>query len=163
MHEDLDDRRSADREPPLRLCPEVPLPDAPYRPGTEDRRPELPELSDADPWPRSAVVRFGLDLLNHGFPWEAHEVWERPWRARRTTDPAGAELLQTLIQLAAARVLARDGRTTGARRVVERALAHLAASRTEAPRFGLAPEEIESALLDAPDSRQLPVPPLVPR
>lgn len=85
----------------MRLVPELPLPPAPHRPGAP--RPTL--AIPADP---ARAFRWGVDLLNHGFAWEAHEVWEARWR-----EAAGDErrLLQGLIQLAAARLASALGRS----------------------------------------------------
>jgi hypothetical protein len=55
----------------------------------------------AERWRENEDYLFGCDLYNHGYLWEAHEAWEGLWhRARQDTDQA--ELLQGLIQCAAA-------------------------------------------------------------
>ena len=77
-------------------------------------------------WQRHPAFLWGLDLYNHGYPWEAHEVWETLWR-QAPRPSAVRDLLQALIQCAAAVVHATAGRTAGQRRLAERALARLAA------------------------------------
>jgi hypothetical protein len=77
-------------------------------------------------WQRHPAFLWGLDLYNHGYPWEAHEVWETLWR-QAPRPSAVRDLLQALIQCAAAAVHARDGRPAGQRRLAERALARLGA------------------------------------
>ena len=64
--------------------------------------------------------RFGVDLFNHGYYWEAHEVWEGLWHAcgRKGTL---ADFLKGLIRLAAAGVKAREGNPTGVIRHARRA------------------------------------------
>ena len=69
----------------------------------------LPEPSD-----EPTAIRFGVDLFNHGYYWEAHEVWEGPWRQA----PAGSDrklFLQALIRLAAAALKLRLGSVAGVR------------------------------------------------
>jgi hypothetical protein len=77
-------------------------------------------------WQRHPAFLWGLDLYNHGYPWEAHEVWETLWQQAPRGD-AVRVMLQGLIQCAAAVVHARAGRVTGRRRLAERAWARLTA------------------------------------
>jgi hypothetical protein len=81
---------------------------------------------DKPAWQRHPAFLWGLDLYNHGYPWEAHEVWETLWR-QAPRGSAVREMLQALIQCAAAVVHAAAGRPAGQRRLAERALARLAA------------------------------------
>lgn len=140
--------------PPLpdaqRRCPQRAFPARAYRLGTREPRPSIPTLDDR-PAPGSEALLFGCDLLEGGFPWEAHEVWERAWQRARMEGAADSvkDLLQGLIQLAAARVLARDGRPTAALRVADRARARLARADREAQRFGFDPDRLERALTAA--------------
>lgn len=76
---------------------------------------------------------FGIDLYNAGFVWEAHESWERIWRVAER-GPA-SELLQGLIQCAAAAVKVAQNNAAGLRAVSERALGHLRAA--DSPLMGL--------------------------
>jgi predicted metal-dependent hydrolase len=63
---------------------------------------------------------FGLDLFNHGYYWEAHEVWEGLWHAAGRSGLT-ANFMQALIKLAAAGVKAREARPEGVRRHSRRA------------------------------------------
>lgn len=89
------------------------------------------ELRD---WPASESFRFGIDLFNHAYFWEAHEAWEVIWKAL----PEGPErrLVRGLIQLAAALLKMEVGEAEGARRLVERAKGNLAAD-LDARRFSV--------------------------
>lgn len=130
-----------------RFAPHDELPQAAFRPGRGARPRATPGAALAagarcprgDGWRASRPFLFGVDLYNHGFPWEAHEVWEALWHAARR-DPTlarEASLLRGLIQLAAAAVLVRDGRARGAERVARRAATHLrAAAAVEGPPHG---------------------------
>jgi predicted metal-dependent hydrolase len=82
---------------------------------------------DLTRWRNSTAYAYAVDLFNHGFYWEAHEVWEGLWGAvgRRGTT---ADFLKGLIKLAAALVKAREGRRQGVQRHARRAaelFAHL--------------------------------------
>ena len=68
----------------------------------------------------SAEFLYALDLFNHGYYWEAHEVWEGLWHACGRSGST-ADFLKGLIKLAAAGVKAREGRAAGVRRHAERA------------------------------------------
>jgi hypothetical protein len=48
---------------------------------------------------RGDAFAYGADLYNHGFFWEAHDVWEAPWMAA-TPNSARRQTLRTLIQMA---------------------------------------------------------------
>ncbi len=52
-------------------------------------------------WRTNEDYLFGVDLYNHGYLWEAHEVWEGLWHAAKH-DPPQADFLQGLIQCTAA-------------------------------------------------------------
>src|SRR5262245_59054964 len=89
-----------------------PLPNVRYIPG---RSPSHPRDSldkpadgnggasplDLDLWEACDEYLYGIDLFNHGYWWEAHEVFEAFWRAAGRGTPLG-DLLQGLIQAAAA-------------------------------------------------------------
>jgi hypothetical protein len=107
-----------------------PLPATPYLPGVSPRDQRPPETErratvDVDALASDDDFRHGLDLFNHGFPWEAHEVWEPLWFAapRERSERA---LLQGLIQLAAAAVKAKSGLLDPARLLVRSACEYLA-------------------------------------
>lgn len=64
-------------------------------------KPERVEVLDPERWPDCETYLFGVDLLNLGYWWEAHEALEGLWRAAgRESEPG--RLLQGLIQVAAA-------------------------------------------------------------
>lgn len=100
-----------------RLLPQVPLPACPYIPGQGPR----PELEGPDPW------LWGIDLFNHGFYWEAHEVWEGLWQACPKQSPEGLAL-RGLIQAAAACLKSRLGNARGREILSARAIDTLEAS-----------------------------------
>lgn len=101
----------------VRLLPQVPLPARPYLPGQGPR----PELEGPDPW------LWGIDLFNHGFYWEAHEVWEGLWQVSLKQAPEGLAL-RGLIQAAAACLKSLQGNMRGRDILVARAIATLEAS-----------------------------------
>ncbi len=99
-----------------RLAPDLGFPHYAFVPG-ETPHPSragaqshgLLELAD-----EKTSILFGIDLFNHGYFWEAHEVWENPWRRA----PAGSDrklFLQGLIRLAAAALKLRSGSPAGLR------------------------------------------------
>ncbi len=61
-----------------------------------------------DDWPANADYLFGVDLFNHGYYWEAHEVWEGLWHACGRAGILG-DFLKGLIQLTASGVKVRQG------------------------------------------------------
>jgi predicted metal-dependent hydrolase len=63
-------------------------------------------------WRENEDYLFGIDLYNHGYLWEAHEVWERLWHASKG-DPLQADLYQGLIQCAAAALKVPMGQPRG--------------------------------------------------
>jgi predicted metal-dependent hydrolase len=65
------------------------------------------------------VWAYGVDLFRHGFPWEAHEAWERLWKAAPEGSPEKAAL-KGLIQLAAVLVTLELGHTDAATRLATR-------------------------------------------
>jgi predicted metal-dependent hydrolase len=85
---------------------------------------------DLDRWADSAAYCYAIDLFNHGFYWEAHEVWEGLWRDLGRVG-LGADFLKGLIKLAAALVKAREGRREGVRRHARRAGQLFAAVRAD--------------------------------
>jgi len=71
-------------------------------------------------WRVSSDYLFGIDLFNHGFYWEAHEIWEQLWIACGRSGQE-ADFLKGLIKLAAAGVKVREGRPIGVQRHASRA------------------------------------------
>ena len=117
--------------PPSRLTA-LPLPPYAYVPGQNPhplRHPAghrygvpTPVYAALDPqhWAASEPYLYGIDLFNHGYYWEAHEVWEGLWRTYARTEPI-ARFLQALITLAAVGVKQRQGQARGVQRHGERA------------------------------------------
>lgn len=152
---------------PPRYLPDRVLPPYAYVPGGPHPHPvrdprgharDAPEPAPLEPdrWQRSADYLWAIDLYNAGYPWEAHEVWEGLWRQ---AEPGPVrELLQAIIQLAAAAVQLRRGRPDGAARIIARARAHLEAAGS-GPQLGLDLAALAAALVwfaGAPHTRPLP-------
>jgi hypothetical protein len=100
-----------------RYLPERPLPARAFIPGQSPRtdRPVAPPPAaplDATRWHDSTEYLWGVDLYNHGYPWEAHEAWEGLWQMAARHSPERA-FLQGLIQCAAAVVKAKSGAHAG--------------------------------------------------
>ena len=70
-------------------------------------------------WRDSQAFCFAVDLFNHGYYWEVHEVWESLWHAPRPSRNH-RRLFQGRIKMAAAGVKAREGRPEGWRRHLPR-------------------------------------------
>jgi hypothetical protein len=127
----------------------LPLPPYRYLPGraphpTRDPRghsfareaaPERPDF-DADDWAASEAYRFGIDLYNHAYWWECHEVLEGLWHATGRRSAAGL-LLRGLIQLSAANWKRHQGAEAGAQSLARKARANLerAVRGARAPRL----------------------------
>jgi hypothetical protein len=112
-----------------------PLPDAPYIPGVSPRDQRPPPTAridaiDLDTLASNDDFRHGIDLFNHGFPWEAHEAWEPLWFAAPRERPERS-LLQGLIHAAAAAVKAKAGALDPARNLVRSAVEYLALVESE--------------------------------
>ena len=117
---------------PPRFTPDVPLPPYTFVPGRAPHpvsdpaghsfgaKPERPAAPDPARWRECRAYLRGLDLFNHGYYWEAHEVWEGLWHACGQTGPIAA-FLQGLIKLAAAGVKVREGVPEGVRSHADRA------------------------------------------
>ena len=77
-------------------------------------------------WKESDDYRRGVQLYNGDHPWDAHEVWERIWLAAgQVGDERQRQFLQGLIQCAAARVKADQGKRDACRKLSARGLARL--------------------------------------
>ena len=116
-------------EPRPRLLPERAFPPYAYLPGKFPHPIRHPLGHSYDPGttalldnalPDPESFRWGIDLFNYGYYWEAHEAWEPLWRAtkRNSTD---REMLKGLILLAAAGVKLRERKNIAARRHARRA------------------------------------------
>src|SRR5712692_7985241 len=113
MAEAMDERSKPGRT--LRLVPEKPLPPYAYVPGRSPHplsdpqghsfgtKPERLDPPDPHYWHVCRPYLYGIDLFNHGYYWEAHEVWEGLWHACGRTGRTAA-FLKGLIKLAAAGV-----------------------------------------------------------
>lgn len=113
-----------------------PLPSSPYLPGVSPRssRPssspdEVSSGARATPL-ASEAFHHGVDLYNHGFPWEAHEEWEPLWFALPRDRPDRV-LLQGLIHVAAAAIKARTHGPRVACELVASACEYLAQAHSE--------------------------------
>ncbi len=97
-----------------------------------------PEPLDPERWSESEAYRYGVDLFNHGFYWEAHETWESLWLAAGRRGPT-AHWLKALIKLSAGIVKLREGSSVGALRHalrVQQLLAELPeAAAVASPRY----------------------------
>jgi len=120
-------RRLTDRPfPPYRHLPGVtphPFRDPEgYAYGREE--PERTVLDDGA-WPDCQEYLFGVDLFNHQYWWECHEVLEGLWNAVGHRSPAG-ECLQAVIQCAVAHLKSETGNLRGARLLLKNAERHAA-------------------------------------
>jgi hypothetical protein len=134
----------------IRYAPSEPMPATAYVPGHTPRPREKPRSARLDPadWQACTLYLHGVDLYNHGFPWEAHEAWEVLWlRAPEASNER--LLLQALIKLAAARVKQLQGQPKGVQAHSEGARALL--GRIDAAMLlGLDLRALAIASLDAP-------------
>lgn len=117
--------------PPSRYCDRA-LPSRPYTPGLADPgpRPEhyaaLTPAWNGDPsnWRAGADYLYGIDLLNAGYPWEAHEALEVAWKQIPADQPA-RNVVRAVIQVSAALVKRRAGNRIGVERLFSRAMENL--------------------------------------
>ena len=107
---------------------EFPFPEWTYVPGKTPRPTEDQLAIDAelepltrDNWGTCPHYLWGIDLFNHGYPWEAHEAWEALWHVAGRRGQM-ADFLKGLIKLAAARVKQAEGKPAGVERHRRRAL-----------------------------------------
>lgn len=119
-----------------------PLPPYRYLPGREPhptRDPAGHSFGDGDSvapplaaaeWPRREDYRYGVDLFNAGYWWEAHEVFESLWHASGRQTPVG-HCLQAFIQCAAAHIQAELQHARGARNLLRRAARHAEAAGSD--------------------------------
>ena len=109
----------------MRRVPHLPLPAQRHVPGSgstpdmaplETAKALAPALTTAGDWQDNAAYLYGHDLLDAGFFWESHEVWEGVWL---NCAPNSAEklLLRMLIQQANARLKLVMGRSHAAERL----------------------------------------------
>jgi uncharacterized protein len=146
---------------PPRLVPELPFPPYSYLTGRHPHPTRDPAghsfglgsepvpAAVSELWHESRDYRFGIDLFNHGYYWESHEIWEGLWHAAGRRGPT-ADFLKGLIKLAAAGVKAREGRWNGVRRHGERAAALFQETAAQLPGntgryFGLSLDALQQA------------------
>src|SRR5438067_3520785 len=151
-----------------RYCPERPLPPYSYMPGLTPHPTSDPpghSFGQHEPPPApltkssyrdNATYLYAIDLFNHGFYWEAHEVWESLWHAAGRTGTT-ADFLKGLIKLAAAGVKLREGRPAGVRQHAERAaelFASVAHEATGGQLFGLRLDALMAAARETAGSAE---------
>ena len=87
-------------------------------------------LFDAADWQSSAEYRYGIDLLNHGYYWEAHEVLEGIWHhlGRKSQQ---AQFMQALILLAVACLHKRRNKMSACVKVAAKGLLRLDAAQCD--------------------------------
>ncbi|HEX6963103.1 MAG TPA: DUF309 domain-containing protein [Lacipirellula sp.] len=111
-------------------------------------------------WQDSEAYRYGIDLFNHGYYWEAHEAWESLWHAAGRRGQV-ATWLKTLIKLAAAAVKRREGNARGVERHARRAielLDELAQGGDATARFGgIAVDDVRAIAESFVEERRLGV------
>ena len=132
--------------PPLFL-PDEPFPPYRFVPGKAphpfmhaggyayQQLPPPPPYRATDAWRDNAAFLRGCDFFNRGWWWEAHEVWEGSWHVCKPCDAPQADLLQSLIQYAAAALNRERGHDKAAQRLLGLANARLAVLATATPRL----------------------------
>jgi hypothetical protein len=107
-----------------RLLPDRPFPPYTFVPGRVPHpvsdpaghsfgvTPAAPPAPEPQRWEQSATYRYGIDLFNAGFYWEAHVEFESLWVVCGKKGPV-ADFLKGLIHLAAAGVKRLEGRPQG--------------------------------------------------
>lgn len=125
---------------PPRFLPDDPFPPYTFVPGQSPhpisdphghsygQRLEIPERLEPERWPECEAYLRGVDLFNHGYYWEAHEVWEGLWQACGRSGLL-ADFFKALIHFAAAGVKVREGVPAGVQRHLERTKELLALAR----------------------------------
>jgi len=109
----------------VRLVPDISLPSHAHVPGSgsapdlgplERAKDLTPAVTRAAEWQENVPYLYGHDLLQAGYHWEAHEVWEAVWLATPANSPERL-LLQALIQNANARLKSGMQRENAAARL----------------------------------------------
>ncbi len=103
----------------MRQVPQYPFPDYAYIPGTrakEEKRKDIPHFD----FQNDDAYLYGVDLFNHEFYYEAHEVWEELWHFVGHKTERGL-FLKALIQMAGARLKMIMGQEEPANRLELRA------------------------------------------
>ncbi|MBW2733842.1 MAG: DUF309 domain-containing protein [Deltaproteobacteria bacterium] len=79
-------------------------------------------------WRDCGDYLYGVDLFNHSFFWEAHEVWEPIWH-EVGHESASGRFVQALIQMAAVMLLHRSERFGGIPKLLQRATKNVRLAR----------------------------------
>ena len=104
------------------------------------------EAWHAEDWPRLDAWRYGADLFNQFYFWEAHDSWEGLWAVALRGSPP-ALLLQGLIQVAAALLKVHAGVVAGASRLSLQGLQKLsAAAEMQSTLMGIDLHELQAEL-----------------
>jgi uncharacterized protein len=84
---------------------------APGAPGEQNPH----RLRPPDQWRNCTAYLYGCDLYNHGYWWEAHEIWEDLWHqaARQPQPRLQHAFLQGLIQVAACAIKLEQHKSRG--------------------------------------------------
>lgn len=112
----------------VRLLPSAELPAYAYVPGSDTPHPIRDPRGHSharkgktskplvpEQWADNRSYLMAIDLFNHGYYWEAHEEWERLWRACGADTTVG-RFLKGLVKLSAAGVKVREKSVHGVRR-----------------------------------------------
>ena len=89
-----------------------------------NQHPEDPDVFSTSDWQHCDAYLYGIDLLNHGYWWEAHESLEAVWHAAGRTTETGL-FIQGLIQIAVAHLKKYQGFMKVARRMSAEGLAKM--------------------------------------
>lgn len=127
-----------------------PLPPYRHEPGKTPHPERHPEghLFGKDLEPREDDFLYAVDLFNARYWWEAHVYWEGLWAAASGTE---AELLQGLIQLAAAMVKRRAGNREGEAKLLARSLTKLRAAHERGCTMGV---DVDALIAQIEDGRE---------
>lgn len=119
---------TATAPPSPRLLPTAELPAYTYVPGSGvphpirdprghsyNRKNRSVRALAPEAWAENRNYLLAVDLFNLGFYWEAHEEWERLWRASGPDTTVG-RFLKGLVKLSAAGVKVRENSIHGVRR-----------------------------------------------
>jgi len=100
--------------------------------------PAADDAAHVDAW------RFGVDLFNQFYFWEAHEAWEDVWRAAPPDAPV-RDLVHGLIQVAAALLKLHLGRVEAARRLAASGIVKIRRADAGSLVLGVSPAAVAAA------------------
>lgn len=127
------------------------LPEKPFIPGKENLKEFNFEISWKDTelkevnWTESDEYLFGIDLFNHGFWFEAHEIWEAVWLAQNK-DSETRVFMQGLIQLSAALFKKKSGKYESAERLAAKGIYKL--NKLVGIKFGIDISELSNTTIE---------------